>query len=59
MLWADVHHDGDLYRTWGAEPDLALVERLKITLESKLDAYDVILGKTRYLAGDVSSDIKA
>lgn len=42
------------YRTWGAEADLALVARLTTTLEGKLDAYDVILGKTKYLAGDVS-----
>lgn len=55
MLWADAHRGGGLYRTWGAEPNLALVERLKTTLEGKLDAYDVILEKTKYLAGDVSS----
>lgn len=42
---------------FGVEPDLALVQRLKTALEGKLDAYDVTLGKTKYLAGDVSSDI--
>ncbi|OJT12914.1 Glutathione S-transferase [Trametes pubescens] len=39
-------------KTWGAEPDLALVTRLKTTLEGKLDAYNAILGTTKYLAGD-------
>ena len=42
------------------QPDLQLVERLKVTLEQKLASYDVILGKTKYLAGDVShSDLHA
>lgn len=57
MSWANAHRGGGLYRTWGAEPDLALVEHLKTTLEGKLNAYDVILGKTKYLAGDVGSDV--
>ncbi len=52
MLIAAVVH-----RTWGAEPDLALVTHLKTTLEGKLDAYNVILGTTKYLAGDVSIHI--
>ena len=33
--------------------EAALDEALK-TLEGKLDAYNVILGKQKYLAGDVS-----
>ncbi|KAL1942975.1 hypothetical protein VTO73DRAFT_4646 [Trametes versicolor] len=39
-------------KMFGVEPDLALVQRLKTALEGKLDAYDVTLGKTKYLAGD-------
>ncbi|KAL1942997.1 hypothetical protein VTO73DRAFT_4668 [Trametes versicolor] len=36
----------------GGKTDPATVERLKSTLEAKLAAYDVILGKTKFLAGD-------
>jgi hypothetical protein len=35
------------------EPDMAVVEKSMVALSSKLDAYDVILGKQKYLAGDV------
>jgi hypothetical protein len=35
------------------EPDKAVVDKNMATLTSKLDAYDVILGKQKYLAGDV------
>lgn len=41
----------------GLEPDCALVEHLRATFQGKLDAYIVILGKTKYLAGDVSNNI--
>ncbi|KAI0628219.1 glutathione S-transferase [Trametes polyzona] len=37
---------------FGLQTDPATVERLKTTLEGKLAAYDVILGKSKYLAGD-------
>ncbi|KAI0334604.1 glutathione S-transferase [Cubamyces sp. BRFM 1775] len=37
---------------FGAKTDPAVVEELKATLEGKLAAYDIILGKTKYLAGD-------
>ncbi|KAI0628227.1 glutathione S-transferase [Trametes polyzona] len=37
---------------WGGQTDPAAVERHKTALEGKLAAYDVILGKTKYLAGD-------
>lgn len=39
---------------FGGKTDSAVVEELKTTLEGKLAAYDIILGKTKYLAGDVS-----
>ncbi|KAI0709643.1 glutathione S-transferase [Cerioporus squamosus] len=37
---------------FGQQTDKAAVERLMATLESKLAAYDTILGKSKYLAGD-------
>ncbi|KAH9849528.1 glutathione S-transferase [Lenzites betulinus] len=37
---------------FGGKTDPAVVATLKTTLEGKLAAYDVILGKTKYLAGD-------
>ncbi|KAF8875523.1 glutathione S-transferase [Infundibulicybe gibba] len=36
----------------GGVPDEAVYNRLIATLTSKLDAYDIILGKQKYLAGD-------
>ena len=39
---------------FGLTTDPARVKELTTTLESKIAAYDVILGKTKYLAGDVS-----
>lgn len=42
-----------LCRMFGGKTDPAVVATLKTTLEGKLAAYDVILGKTKYLAGDV------
>ena len=39
---------------FGGKTDPDAVERFKTTLDAKLAAYDVILGKTKYLAGDVS-----
>ena len=40
---------------FGLKTDDAVVQHHKTTLEGKLAAYDVILGKTQYLAGDVSA----
>ncbi|KXN85258.1 Glutathione S-transferase 3 [Leucoagaricus sp. SymC.cos] len=37
----------------GREPDIAKVEELKTILAAKLDVYDQILSKQRYLVGDV------
>jgi glutathione S-transferase len=37
----------------GATPDEQRVQELLPQLESKLDAYETILGKQQYLAGDV------
>ncbi|KAI0644282.1 glutathione S-transferase [Trametes meyenii] len=37
---------------FGLQTDPAAVEKLKTTLEGKLAVYDVILGKSKYLAGD-------
>ncbi|KAH9889014.1 glutathione S-transferase [Cubamyces lactineus] len=37
---------------FGGKTDPAVVAELKSALEGKLAAYDVILGKTKYLAGD-------
>jgi hypothetical protein len=43
-----------LRRTYfGAVPDQALVDAQLEILDKKLDVYDVILSKQRYLAGDV------
>ena len=39
---------------YGAEPDEQAVERYIANLEAKLDGYEAILGKQRFLAGDVS-----
>lgn len=50
----DADRDGGVRRMHGGKTDPATVERLKSTLEAKLAAYDVILGKTKFLAGDVS-----
>jgi hypothetical protein len=38
---------------FGGETDEKLVEELVGKLEGKLDGYEVILGKQKYLAGDV------
>lgn len=38
----------------GLTPDPAVFEKHIQTLAPKLDAYDQILGKQKYLAGDVS-----
>lgn len=40
---------------FGLTADKEYVERLTKNLEGKLAVYDVILGKTKFLAGDVSS----
>jgi glutathione S-transferase len=37
----------------GTKPDMAVVEPELAKLDKKLDAYDAILAKQRYLAGDV------
>lgn len=37
----------------GGTPDEAKVAELTKTLEAKLQAYEVILGKQKYLAGNV------
>lgn len=39
----------------GLTPDRAVFDKLISQLSSKLDSYDVILGKQKYLAGNVSS----
>ena len=39
---------------FGGKTDPDTVERFKTTLDGKLAAYDVVLGKTKFLAGDVS-----
>ena len=39
---------------YGAEPDEQAVEKHIANLEGKLDGYEAILGKQRFLAGDVS-----
>lgn len=44
---------------FGLTADKEYVERLTKNLEGKLAVYDVILGKTKFLAGDVSSFSKA
>ena len=38
---------------FGLTKDEVNVERLKTTLEARLAGYDAMLGKTKYLAGDV------
>ena len=38
---------------WGATADPKRVEELVGKLNGKLDGYEVILGKQKYLAGDV------
>ncbi len=42
----------------GGKTDVARVEQLTSTLEKKLAAYEVIFGKHKYLAGDVSSRVQ-
>ncbi len=42
----------------GGKTDAARVEQLTSTLEQKLAAYEVILGKHKYLAGDVGSRVQ-
>lgn len=42
-------------RMRGGATDDKIVESFTATLEAKLDAYEVILSKQKYLAGDVSS----
>jgi glutathione S-transferase len=42
-----------LYRLDGLEPDLAEFEKHIALLDKKLDVYDAILAKQKYLAGDV------
>jgi glutathionyl-hydroquinone reductase len=37
----------------GKKADQAIVDENTAILDKKLDAYDAILGKQRYLAGDV------
>ncbi len=50
--------DGRWCRAFGGQTDAARVEQLKSTLEKKLAVYEVILGKHKYLAGDVSSRVQ-
>ena len=38
---------------WGAVTDEKRVEELLGQLEGKLDGYEAVLGKQKYLAGDV------
>lgn len=40
-------------RMFGAEPDEALAEKHRATLVAKLDGYERILSKQKYLAGEV------
>lgn len=40
-------------KLWGGETDEKRVEELLGLLEGKLDGYETILGKQKYLAGDV------
>ena len=42
---------------YNEEPDKAAVEKNIAALSSKLDVYDVILGKQKYLAGNVRARI--
>ncbi|KAF5327411.1 hypothetical protein D9619_003956 [Psilocybe cf. subviscida] len=39
-------------RFWGVEPDQTVFEKLISALDKKLDVYDQILSKQKYLAGD-------
>jgi hypothetical protein len=41
------------HRMHGLEPDLAEFEKQIELLDKKLDVYDAILSKQKYLAGDV------
>ena len=43
-----------LHRLRGLEPDLVEFEKQSELLDKKLDVYDAILSKQKYLAGDVS-----
>ncbi len=45
-------------RVFGGQMDAARIEQLKSTLEKKLAVYEVILGKHKYLVGDVSSRVE-
>ncbi len=47
----------ELDRLFGQQTDKAAVERLTATLDAKLAAYDTILSKSKYLAGDVSNAV--
>jgi hypothetical protein len=38
---------------WGHKADQAIVAEKTAILDNKLDAYNAILGKQRYVAGDV------
>jgi glutathione S-transferase len=41
----------------GLTPDQGVFDDLMKQLSAKLDAYEMILGKTKYLAGDVCSSV--
>jgi glutathione S-transferase len=43
---------------FGQETNEKLVQELATQLENRLDAYEVILGKQKYLAGNVRSPFK-
>ena len=45
-----------VYRGRLEEPDLVRAEEYRTQLESKMDVYDTILSKQKYLAGDVRWD---
>ena len=44
-------------RMRGQTPDKVVLDSLIETLSAKLDAYEVILGKQKYLTGNVSSSM--
>jgi hypothetical protein len=50
-MYIDCDYEFNRYR--GLTPDQALVDSLLAQLAAKLDAYEVILGKQTYLAGNV------
>lgn len=43
-----------LHRMLGKTPDEARLDEALKTLDAKLDVYDLILGKQKYIAGNVS-----